>query len=68
MNGAAYPATAQHAVRQGKALADNLARVFSGLRPHPCNINIRSPGSLAALGCRTGVAKVFGIRLSGFPA
>ena len=27
-----------------------------------------SRGSLAALGCRTGVAKVFGVRLAGFPA
>ncbi len=25
-------------------------------------------GSLAALGCRTGVAKVFGLKLSGFAA
>jgi NADH dehydrogenase len=65
-DGAAYPATAQHAVRQGKHLARNLVRVLRGHRPTPCDI--RSQGTVAALGCRTGVAKVFGFKLSGFPA
>jgi NADH dehydrogenase len=64
--GRAYPATAQHAVRQGKCLADNLLRVLDGKGTAPCQIGTR--GSLAALGCRTGVAEVFGLRLSGFPA
>jgi NADH dehydrogenase len=61
-----YPATAQHAVQQGQQLARNLVRVLRGRPPLPCDI--RSKGALAALGCRTGVAKVFGVRLSGFPA
>lgn len=65
-DGNAYPATAQHAVREGRNLAHNLAAVLRGRPTRPCDI--RSRGTLAALGCRTGVAKVFGIRLSGFPA
>jgi NADH dehydrogenase len=65
-DGSAYPATAQHAVRQGQHLAGNLVRVLRGEPPRPCDI--RSAGSIAALGCRTGVAKVFGFKLSGFPA
>jgi NADH dehydrogenase len=65
-DGRAYPATAQHAVRQGQHLARNLVRVLRGRSPLPCDI--RSKGALAALGCRTGVAKVFGVKLSGFPA
>lgn len=65
-HGQAYPATAQHAVRQGAHLARNLAAALEGRPIKPCNI--RSKGALAALGCRTGVAKVFGISLSGFPA
>ena len=65
-DGVSYPATAQHAVRQGAHLADNLARVLRGRPTRPCDI--RSRGELAALGCRTGVAKVFGLKLSGFPA
>lgn len=59
-----YPATAQHAVKQGKHLAKNLAAVLRGGATTPCGIV--SQGSLAALGCRTGVAKVFGISISGF--
>ncbi len=65
-SGRAYPATAQHAVRQASALAANLRRVLRGEPTCPCEI--RSPGALAALGCRTAVAKVYGVTLSGFPA
>jgi NADH dehydrogenase len=65
-DGHPYPATAQHAVRQGKHLALNLGRVLAGKETLPCDIV--SQGALAALGCRTGVARVFGINLSGWPA
>ncbi len=64
--GTAYPATAQHAIQQGRVLAGNLAAVLGGRPTRPCDI--RSRGSLAAIGCRTGVAKVYGIKLSGFAA
>ncbi len=64
--GKPYPATAQHAVREGIAVADNLVRVLRGDPPRP--FNFRTQGTLAALGCRTGVAQIFGLRLSGFPA
>jgi NADH dehydrogenase len=66
VDGKAYPATAQHAVREGRHVADNLARVLSGGQSLP--FDYRTQGSLAALGCRTGVAEVFGMRISGFPA
>ena len=65
-DGNPYPPTAQHAVREGKHLADNLACVLEGRQARPCDI--KSQGSLAALGCRTAVAKVMGMRFSGFPA
>lgn len=65
-DGVAYPATAQHAVKQAQHVAQDIARVLRGRATRPCNI--ASTGSLAALGCRTGVAKVFGIKLSGFLA
>jgi len=64
--GQPYPATAQHALREGQFLARNLARVLQGASPLPCDIQSR--GALAALGCRSAVARVFGIKLSGFPA
>ena len=65
-DGQAYPATAQHAVRQAAHAAADIARVLQGRSTRPCDI--ASSGSLAALGCRTGVARVFGLKLSGFPA
>jgi len=62
--GAAYPATAQHAIREGRHVAQQIARVLDGKPTAP--FDYRSHGSLAALGCRTGVAEVFGFKLSGF--
>lgn len=62
----AYPATAQHAVRQGAHLARNICRVSAGRKAVPFVYN--PLGSLVALGCRTGVAKIFGIKVSGFTA
>lgn len=64
--GKPYPATAQHATRQGQHLAGNIARALSGRAALP--FDYTSQGALAALGCRTGVAKIFGLKLSGFPA
>ena len=64
--GGFYPPTAQHAVREGKHVAANLARVLAGQPPLP--FRYASKGSLVPLGCRSGVAEVYGIRLSGFPA
>jgi len=64
--GVPYAATAQLAVRQAALLADNLARAVRG-EPLAAR-EIRSVGALAALGCRTAVAKIFGVKLSGFAA
>jgi NADH dehydrogenase len=65
-DGQLYPATAQHAVRQGNHLARNLARVLRGQPAQACAI--RSPGQLAALGRYAGVAKIKGFKFAGFPA
>ena len=65
-DGKAYPATAQAAVQQGRAVADNLVRVLRGQSPRPCIV--RDRGSLVPLGCRTGVAKIGPFRVAGFPA
>jgi len=64
--GRPYPATAQHAVREGSHLAENLARTLSGRPTIP--FLYASRGALVPLGCRTAVARVFGFKLSGFPA
>lgn len=65
-DGAAYPATAQHAVQQAYHAAADIARVLRGRPTRPTAI--ASKGSLAAIGCRAGVAKVLGLKVSGFLA
>ncbi len=60
------PPTAQHAVRQGKVMAQNLVAELTG-RPKKA-FGYRMLGQLAALGKRTGVAQVMGMHFSGFPA
>lgn len=65
-DGTPYPATAQLAIKEGVACADNIVRVLRGEPTEPCNV--QDQGAIAALGCRTGVAELFGIRLAGFPA
>ncbi len=65
-DGKPYPATAQHATRQGEHLAANIARALSGKSLKPCNL--RNLGALAPLGHHKAVAEIFGLRFSGFPA
>jgi len=62
--GRPYPATAQHAVRMGKALAANIQRAMGGQDAEP--FTYPGQGTLAAIGCRTGVAMVLGLKISGF--
>ena len=65
-DGKPYPATAQHALREGEDLARNIADVFRGRAARPSDISSR--GSMAALGGRKAVARVFNHNLTGFPA
>lgn len=62
----AYAATAQNATREGTTVAKNVLRTIGGEAAVPFEYN--PVGSLAALGCRNAVAKVFGIKVSGFLA
>jgi NADH dehydrogenase len=64
--GGFHPPTAQHAMRQGRTVARNVAVSLHGGRKTPFAFS--TLGQLAAIGRRTGVAKVFGIRFSGFVA
>ncbi|MCC6546465.1 NAD(P)/FAD-dependent oxidoreductase [Candidatus Sumerlaeota bacterium] len=64
--GKLYAATAQNAMRMGKMAGHNITRALRGEASRPCNLV--NQGSLAALGCRTAVAKVFGFKLSGILA
>jgi NADH:quinone reductase (non-electrogenic) len=65
-NGRPYPALAQHTVREARHLARNIQAVIEGRVPTP--FIFRPLGTMASLGHTRAVARVFGLRLTGFPA
>jgi NADH dehydrogenase len=60
------PQTAQHALRQGRAVARNVAAALGGGEPRP--FDYRTKGIVVGLGRHKGVASLLGLRLRGFPA
>jgi NADH dehydrogenase len=65
-DGRPYPALAQHAVREAKQLARNIAAVVQDRQPEP--FIFRMLGTMASLGHSRAVAQVMGVRLTGFIA
>jgi NADH dehydrogenase len=65
-DGKPYPALAQHAVREAKQVARNIAAVVEGREPEP--FIFRMLGTMASLGHSRAVAEVMGVRLTGFIA
>ena len=64
--GQSYPPTAQHALREGKVAAENIA---ADLRGKPLKeFRFRTLGMLVGLGHRTGAAEIRGWRFSGLLA
>ncbi len=64
--GATTAPNAQHAVRQAKVLAENIALVLHGREPKA--YAHKYVGSVASLGLHKGVAQLYGVKLRGFPA
>jgi NADH:ubiquinone reductase (H+-translocating) len=64
--GKTSPPTAQHALREGRALARNLTADIRGQPKRPFVFS--TIGQLAAIGKRTGVANILGVNFSGFIA
>jgi NADH dehydrogenase len=64
--GHSCPPTAQHAIRQGRLVARNLAGTLTGAEPRP--FRYRTKGVVAELGNRKAVALTLGIRWRGMPA
>ncbi|MBU8899376.1 NAD(P)/FAD-dependent oxidoreductase [Corallococcus sp. M34] len=60
------PPTAQHALRQGVAVARNVEAAYQGKPPRV--FRYRMVGQLAAIGRRSGVARILGLKFSGFVA
>ncbi len=66
VEGGYCPPTAQHALRQGKPLAQNIAAVLGGRKAEP--FKYKALGVLASLGRRSAVAEILGFQFSGFVA
>src|SRR5438067_5495172 len=62
--GKSHPPTAQHAIREGKVVAQNIAAALLGHRLKP--FSFRTIGLLASIGRRMGVARILGFNFSGF--
>jgi NADH:ubiquinone reductase (H+-translocating) len=58
-----YPPTAQHALREGRLIGKNIRARLEGKQPRA--FVYKAPGQLAAIGRRTGVARLFGFNISG---
>ncbi len=63
---AVYPPTAQHAIREGKAAADNIVAAISGHEPQP--FSFATIGVLVALGRHTAVGDIRGRQFAGLAA
>ncbi len=60
------PPTAQHAIREARCAAENIAATLRGTSKR--TFAFKALGKMGALGHRSAVAEVFGMRLSGFLA
>jgi len=66
VTGKTCPPTAQHALRQGRLLAQNILAMIRGGQKKP--FRFKTLGAMASIGRRAGVAEVFGFQFSGFIA
>jgi NADH dehydrogenase len=64
--GGTNPPTAQHALRQARRLAGNIAATLKG--EPPTEFRYKNMGGIASLGRYKGIARVFALRFKGFPA
>ena len=62
--GKSHPPTAQHAMREGKIVAQNIVAALSGRSLRA--FSFKTIGLLASIGRRMGVARIFGFNFSGF--
>ncbi|MGH9576015.1 MAG: NAD(P)/FAD-dependent oxidoreductase, partial [Terriglobales bacterium] len=63
LTGGYHPPTGQHALREGRVVARNVTAAFRGTAKQP--FRFKTIGQLAAIGRRTGVARILGVNFSG---
>ncbi len=66
--GKPYPPTAQHATREGKRVALNIAAAIRGKEKSRKPFKYKAMGMLAPLGHRSAVAEILGLKFSGLIA
>ncbi len=66
LSGSFHPPTGQHALREAKVAARNVLATVQGSDKQP--FRFRTLGQLAAIGRRTGVARILGFNFSGVVA
>jgi NADH dehydrogenase len=63
-----YPPTAQHAIREGAIVANNIVASIKG-RPEDRKVfDYKTKGMMASIGKRTGIGSLFGIEVQGLLA
>ena len=65
--GKPYPPTAQHAIKEGSIVANNITFEING-RGKKKQLDYKTRGMMAEIGRRDGVASLFGLKLHGFLA
>ena len=65
-DGKPYPSLAQHALRQARVLAGNIAGALDGRPPRP--FVYHTLGMMGSLGHGKGFGQLLGVRVRGFPA
>ena len=66
--GNSYPPTAQHAIREGAIVANNIIASIEGRLEYRKIFNSKTKGMMASIGKRTGIGNLLGIEVQGLLA
>jgi NADH:quinone reductase (non-electrogenic) len=67
-SGEAYPPTAQHAIREGTVVAQNIISLIIGKPENKKVFDYKTKGMMASIGKRNGVGAILGVEVQGFIA
>jgi NADH:quinone reductase (non-electrogenic) len=67
-SGNPYPPTAQHAIREGAIVANNIIASIEGRLENRKIFNYKTKGMMASIGKRTGIGNLLGIEVQGLLA
>ena len=66
--GQPYPPTAQHAIREGTIVANNIISLIEGKVEDKKKFDYKTKGMMATIGKRNGVVNLLGLKVQGFVA